>query len=119
MGKFLGNFFAGGGADKLSRELVKVLDTLSFLDNNLNDPISVEYIKAFRKRQKSIVILARPGVLEKEVGKPFSCRYTCDDYVIIEYDDVVSEIVQADSIRSDEQVSALIDNNRGIIIVEN
>ena len=107
------------GVQSIANVMQDILDKLSVLDCSINSMFDSNSIKHFRRRNGSVVIAARPGELEKRSGYPFSLKYTCDDYVIIEYDAVVNEVVQARTLRCDDSISNLVDSNGGIVIIEN
>lgn len=103
----------------LANGMQKILDSLSFLDTEINKPLDVNYVKHFRKLQNSIIIMARPGELEKRAGRPFACKYTCDDFVVIEYDTVANNVEKAIAARCDDQLTNMIDSKNGLVIIEN
>lgn len=102
--------------------LKKVLDSLSFLDDwtttEFEIPKDTEFIKAFRNRMCSMVILLRPGVCERATRAPLNFQYTGDDFIIIEYDNVVNEVVQAKLVKLSPKLINLVDNNDGFVIIE-
>ncbi len=113
------NRVTDSGVQNLANIMQEILDKHSVLDCSVNPILDTNYIKRFRKRYGSVVIIARPGELERRSKRPFNIKYTCDDYVIIEYDAVVNEVVQACASRCDDQVANLVDSNGGLVVIEN
>ena len=102
--------------------LMKVLEALHFLDDwtttEFEKPKDFAYIKTFRNRTCSMVILLRPGVLERKSKSPLNFKYTGDDFIIIEYDDIVNEVVQVKLVKFVSQLRKLVDSNNGIVIIK-
>ncbi len=79
------------------------------------DSLSNSYLPSFRSRNRSIIVLARPGVIEEYFQNRLPIKYTCDDAILIEYDPVSKDIPKMVIARCDKQVLDIIDENSGII----
>lgn len=102
--------------------LQKVLDWLSVIDDitttKYEMPKDVNFIKTFRKRKSSIVMIMRPSVISNKTGRALKCKYTGDDFIIIEYDKIVNDLVQVIPAALDHQLRTLVDSNNGLLIIE-
>lgn len=84
----------------------------------LNQELNIEYVKRFRTCNSSTVLAMRPGILEKALQKAYPIPYNCDDILLIEYDGVTNDILQAVMGACDKQIISLVDQNNGIVIFD-
>lgn len=83
-----------------------------------DQPITFDTIENFRTRMHSIIIISRPGVIANMIKKPFPIQYTCDDILLVEYDEVAHDVPQVVLSKGNEQVLNFVDQKNGIIILE-
>ena len=94
-----------------------VLEKLSWMDARIDVAVDKEYLKVFKKRHGSLLIIARPVVLEKLFEEPLGFRFTCDDFIILEYDPVANDIPKTVVSRLAEEETKLVDRNDGLLII--
>ncbi len=87
---------------------------------------TVEYIKNFRERTGTKVVVARIDEIRKEAKKSYKEMYVdsikvldeSNKYVIAEYDENSDEIVKLVIAKADNKVKQFVENNNGIVVIE-
>lgn len=101
------------------KSVTTMLEKLSWLDARIDMPVNREYLRSFRKRRGSVLIIARPATLEKMADEPLGFQYTCDDFLIFEYDAAANDVPKIVVSRLAKEESRLVDGNDGLLIIGN
>ena len=88
--------------------------------------VTVDYLKKFRERTGTKVIIAKMENVRMEASKEYNESYLdsikvldeSEKYVIAEYDDKADEVVKVLIVKVDEKVKCFVDSNNGIVIIE-
>ena len=102
-----------GGPIFSPKLVTTVLEKLSWIDV----AVDKEYMKVFKKRRGSLLIIARPVMLENLFEEPLGFHFTCDDFIILEYDPVTNDIPKTVVSRLAEEETKLVDGNDGLLII--
>ncbi len=100
-----------------SQLLAALLEKLSWLDAQVDAAVNKEYLKAFKKRRGSMLIIARPAALERLVRGSLCLNFTNDDFIILEYDATANDIPKIVVSRLAEAETKLVDKNDGLLII--
>ena len=88
--------------------------------------VTVDYIKKFRERTGTKVVIAKMENVRMEASKQYKESYLdsikvldeSEKYVIAEYDEKADEVVKVLIVKVDEKVKCFVDSNNGLVVIE-
>lgn len=112
-------------ANVVSNIAAKVRNWYNDLDNyKLDKNIDVPYLKAYKKRANTVLVVARVDALMKNINDPQlanQVRPVNNEYIIAEYNEANDEVVQSDFVykeRIDDNIMTALNANGNIILIK-
>ncbi|MBQ5989214.1 MAG: hypothetical protein IJL67_06940 [Oscillospiraceae bacterium] len=105
-------------------EKLKVVYKDNFVMERIDKEIDISYLKVYKKRSGTVLLVAKVGSLLKYYEKsafPEWINSISDEYIIGEYDESSDRVVQADFVIKEkiaENIITALDLNDGVILIK-